>query len=104
MGYAKPTRGPRRARFAFRRELLPLPLEYFASAGVRLQGSGVWRSTICPFHNDKNPSLRIRPDTGAFRCMVCGSRGGDILSFHMLRHGMSFKAAARDLGAWEESR
>jgi hypothetical protein len=33
--------------------------------------------------------------------MACGVRGGDILEFHRLRHGLSFKQAARDLGAWQ---
>jgi len=55
---------------------------------------------LCPFHDDHNPSLRVRLDTGGFKCMACGARGGDVLSFHMKRYGLSFKQAAKDLGAW----
>lgn len=84
----------------FLRERLPNSLGYFAGAGVRLIGRGRWRSALCPFHEDKRPSLRINAETGAFRCMACGARGGDVLDFHRARHGLSFVQAARDLGAW----
>jgi hypothetical protein len=47
------------------------------------------------------PSLRKRIETGAFYCMVCGAHGGDVLAFHMQRHGrLRFIDAARALGAW----
>ena len=82
------------------RALLPEPLHYFASAQLRLSGRGRWRSVLCPFHDDHNPSLRVNAETGAFRCMACGARGGDVLDFHRARHGLSFWQAARDLGAW----
>jgi len=85
----------------FARERLPDPLAYFEGAGLRLIGRGHWRSAICPFHGDHNPSLRINAQTGAFRCMACGARGGDVLDFHRARHGLSFAQAARDLGAME---
>ena len=49
---------------------------------------------------DKHPSLSINFDTGGFFCHACGARGGDLLAFHMRRHGLDFKAAARELGAW----
>lgn len=87
-------------RLCFRRDLLPDALGYFEGAGLRLIGRGRWRSAICPFHRDHNPSLRINAETGAFRCMACGARGGDVLDFHRTRHGLSFPQAARDLGAW----
>jgi DNA primase len=83
----------------FRREALPDSFTYFQSAGVQLVGRGPWRSALCPFHDDSRPSLRIHIETGAFRCMACGAKGGDVLAFHRLRHGLSFLQAARDLGA-----
>lgn len=86
------------------RERLPSALEYFEHAGIALLGRGAWRSAICPFHDDAHPSLRVRVDTGAFRCMACGVHGGDVLEFHRRRHGLSFPQAARDLGAWGETR
>lgn len=89
-----------RVQFQFRRDRLPAPAKYFERQGVKLRGSGAWRDAICPFHEDTSPSLRVRLETGAFRCMSCGAHGGDVLAFHMLKHGLSFAAAAKDLGAW----
>lgn len=91
----------RTRRFAFQRDRLPNTAEYYASQNVTLTGGGEWRSAICPFHEDTRPSLRVRIDTGAFRCMVCGAHGGDVLAFHMRRHGLRFIEAAKVLGAWD---
>jgi DNA primase len=96
MRHANPTRG----RFPFRRDRLPNPAEYFREQGLKLTGRGEWKSAVCPFHNDTRPSLRVRLDTGAFRCMSCGAKGGDVLAFHMRRHGLLFIEAAKALGAW----
>lgn len=88
----------------FRRDQLPAPASYFADEGMILTGRGEWRSTLCPFHPDSHPSLRVRMDSGGFRCMTCGAHGGDVLAFHMQRYGHSFKEAAQSLGAWEAGR
>ena len=93
-----------RARFQFRRDRLPNPADYFTAQKLTLAGHGAWRSTLCPFHDDHTPSLRVRLDTGAFRCMVCGAHGGDVLAFHRLRTGLPFIEAAKALGAWEAAR
>lgn len=82
------------------RERLPQPMGYFGREGLRLLGRGIWRSALCPFHDDSQPSLRINAETGAYRCMACGAKGSDVLAFHRQRHGLSFMQAARDLGAW----
>ena len=66
---------------------------------MSMQG-GPWRTVRCPFHDDKHASLSINADTGGFLCHACGARGGDVLSFHMQRHGLDFKTAAQELGAW----
>ena len=88
----------------FRRELLPCPAEYFRSQGLKLTGAGEWKSACCPFHSDTNPSLRVRLDSGGFRCMSCGAHGGDVIAFHMLRHGLRFVDAAKELNAWGTGR
>lgn len=85
----------------FRRDLLPTPGEYYREQGLKLTGGSEWKNAICPFHHDTKPSLRIRLETGAFRCMACGARGGDVLDFHRLRYGLRFQDAAMQLGAWE---
>ena len=84
----------------FSRALLPSLVTYFEKQGIELKGGGAWRDAICPFHNDTKPSLRVKVESGAYRCMSCGARGGDVLSFHMHKHGMGFIQAAKELGAW----
>lgn len=96
-----------RKRGTFRRDRLPFGPEqvsaYYASEGVKLSPSGEWRDAICPFHDDTKPSLRVRATTGAYRCFVCGAHGAGVLDFHMHRHALEFKDAAKALGAWEEA-
>lgn len=93
-----------RAKFAFRREKLPNPAEYYRGQGLKLTGGGEWKNAVCPFHKDTHPSLRVRIDSGGFRCMVCGAHGGDVLAFHMRSYGVGFIEAAKALGAWETGR
>jgi DNA primase len=97
MNTAKPPRG----RFPFKRNRLPNPATYYLEQGLKLTGGGEWKVAHCPFHQDTSRSLRVRLDSGGFRCTVCGAHGPDLLSFHMQRHRLSFTAAARALGAWE---
>ena len=90
-------------RFAFNRALLPTPTEYYRDTqGLKLIGTGEWHSTLCVFHDDKSPSLRINSKSGAFKCFVCDAKGGDVLAFHMQRHSLSFINACKALGAWSE--
>jgi len=84
----------------FNRSALQRPANYFKEQGLKLTGGGEWKNALCPFHNDHQPSLRVRLDSGGFKCMACGARGGDILAFHMQRYGLGFVAAAKQLGAW----
>ena len=83
----------------YRRENLPAPEAYYIGQGLTLKGSGVERKALCPFHDDRNPSMRINLETGQYICYACGT-GGDVVKFHMDRHGMNFIDAAKDLGAW----
>lgn len=78
---------------------LPDPAHYYTAELGALQGRGVWRDAVCPFHQDTRPSLRVNVATGAFRCMTCGAHGGDVLAFQMQRYGQTFPAAAKALGA-----
>ena len=85
----------------FDKSALPSAPEYFADAGIALKGRGAWRDAVCPFHDDTRPSLRVRVENGAFRCMACGAHGGDVLAFHRKLTGKGFIDAARELGAWK---
>jgi hypothetical protein len=44
--------------------------------------------------------MRIMVATGAFVCMACGARGGDVLAYHRAAHGLGFVEAAKQLNAW----
>ena len=91
-------------RFAFNRDRLPHPQDYYRGEGIKLLGTGGWRKALCPFHVDTKPSLSVRFETGAFKCHACGAHGGDVLAFHMQRHGLRFVEAVKALGAWELQR
>jgi DNA primase len=80
------------------KELLPSPSDYYDLQGIKLTGKGEWRSALCPFHEDRFPSLRINMQSGGFICMACNARGGDIIAFHQKRFNSSFKVACAELG------
>ncbi|MCP3679706.1 MAG: hypothetical protein GY782_05350 [Gammaproteobacteria bacterium] len=86
----------------FRKDWLPDPEPYFQRQGMKVTGTGEWRSALCPFHNDRRPSLRLNVTIGCFRCMACDAHGGDVLAFHQQLHDLNFINAAKLLGAWEE--
>ena len=44
--------------------------------------------------------MRINTESGAFVCMACGAKGGDVLAYYMQAHGLEFIDAAKALGAW----
>lgn len=85
----------------FMRDRLPDPVSYFESEGLKLTGPGKWKTTRCDFH-DGSDSMRVNSESGAWRCMNCGAKGGDVLAYAMQRHFVGFIEAARKLGAYAE--
>lgn len=51
---------------------------------------------LCPFHQDKHPSMRIYPNDKGFYCFSCG-KGGDVVTFVAALYGLSNEAACRKL-------
>lgn len=49
-------------------------------------------SCLCPFHDDKEPSLSVNLEKGVFKCFGCGKQGG-IIKFIQLRYGLDKKGA-----------
>ena len=47
---------------------------------------------LCVFHNDKNPSLVITPESNLFHCLGCGA-GGSVIDWVMKTEGVSFRHA-----------
>ena len=51
---------------------------------------------LCPFHDDKNPSLHVYPDRQSYRCWVCDA-GGDCFRWVMEIERVSFPEAIESL-------
>lgn len=61
---------------------------------VRQKGRGFW--ALCPFHNDRNPSLSINREGQYYHCFVCGA-GGDIFRFIQNYENCTFMEAVEIL-------
>lgn len=55
--------------------------------GIRIRRNGM---AVCPFHNDKNPSMKL---DRRFHCFGCQA-DGDVIDFVSRLHGISSKEAA----------
>ena len=56
-------------------KLRDLPIEGVAERlGLRVR----MHKALCPFHEDRHPSLSFRVSKNTFRCFVCGASGGPI--------------------------
>ena len=72
-------------------KLRDLPIEGVAERlGLRVTR----HKALCPFHDDRHPSLSFRVSKNTFRCFVCGASGGpiDLVMRHL---NLDFKAACR---------
>ena len=86
---------------AFDRNLLPDPTGYFEEQGLKLTGpsKAKWKTTECRFH-DGSDSMRVNSSSGAWVCMSCGKKGGDVLAYELAATGAEFIDAAKAIGAW----
>ena len=85
----------------FDRNLLPDPATYFENQGLTLKGprSAKWKTTTCNFHGGSD-SMRVNVATGAWKCMSCDEKGGDVLAYAIKDSGREFVDAAKALGCW----
>ena len=61
--------------------------------GIRVDKKG-W--CVCPFHQDRHPSMKLFPDGRGYYCFTCGA-GGDQITFVARYLGVSNSSAAREL-------
>ena len=66
------------------------------SGYIRLQRKGSNYVGVCPFHNDRNPSMSVNPPRQIYRCFSCGA-GGDVFKFVMEYESLTFPEAVKVL-------
>ncbi len=66
------------------------------SGYIRLQRKGSNYVGVCPFHNDRNPSMSVNQPRQIYHCFSCGA-GGDVFKFVMDYEGLTFPEAMRTL-------
>jgi DNA primase catalytic core len=61
--------------------------------GVKLQRHGADLLGLCPFHDDKEPSLVITPQKNLWHCLGACQAGGSVIDWVMRDRGVSFRHA-----------
>ncbi|TQR32382.1 DNA primase [Campylobacter sp. MIT 99-7217] len=64
---------------------------------VRKQGASF--VCVCPFHDDKNPSMHINQIKGFYHCFACKA-GGDVFKFVQDIERSSFSEAVEKVASW----
>lgn len=74
------------------------PAQYYENtySGIRWSSGGEGR-VLCPFHDEKTPSLHVNRDTGKWHCHGCDESGRSIVSHHAKREDVSHTIAAEQL-------
>jgi DNA primase len=70
------------------------------SRGIELKKNSQGWFGLCPFHDDKTPSLSVTPSKNEWHCFGCGA-GGDVIRFVEMFDRVNFKEAVRRLGGDE---
>ena len=61
--------------------------------GIALARHGADLHGLCPFHEDKNPSLVISPERNLWHCLGACQTGGSVIDWVMKSEGVSFRHA-----------
>ena len=61
------------------------------SSRIKVIKAGRNYKAVCPFHDDKNPSLMISKEKQIFKCFVCGASGNAISFIQKYSYGTSCK-------------
>jgi len=61
--------------------------------GIELKRHGADLLGLCPFHDDKTPSLVVSPKKNLWHCLGACQAGGSVIDWVMKRDGLSFRHA-----------
>lgn len=70
-------------------------VELFAAV-TKVKRSGRSYMAICPFHQEKSPSMSIDPAKGVYHCFGC-QKSGDVYTFVQETQGLDFNEAVEEL-------
>ena len=65
--------------------------------GIKLKGQGDNLLGLCPFHDDKSPSLSVNPAKNVWKCHGACNKGGSVIDWVMEAEGVSFRHAVEIL-------
>jgi DNA primase len=65
--------------------------------GIKLRGQGDNLLGLCPFHDDREPSLVISPSKNVWHCLGACQAGGSVIDWVMRAEGVSFRLAVEML-------
>jgi DNA primase len=65
-------------------------------AVTKVKRSGRSHMAICPFHQEKSPSMSLDPSRGLYHCFGC-QKGGDVFTFLEETQGLDFNEAVEEL-------
>ncbi len=74
-------------------------VQLIQSQGYSLKKNGKDYLLSCPWHEDKEPSLVISPDTNLWHCMGACQMGGSVIDWVMKTQGVSFRLAWVSMGS-----
>lgn len=74
-----------------------LPIADVIGDYISLKRKGVNMVGMCPFHDDRTPSLIVSPAKNMYKCFACGT-AGDSIEFVKQHEAVSFPEALRILG------
>jgi len=67
-------------------------VDLFVEFGIKLKQKGKSYIGLCPWHDDKNPSLSVDEEKGLYNCFGCGE-SGDVFTLVEKMKGYGFKQA-----------
>jgi len=71
--------------------------ELVRASGVELKAHGKDLLGLCPFHDDKEPSLVVTPKKNLWNCLGACGEGGTVVDWVMKTQGVSFRHAVEIL-------